>query len=163
MDIQHTAGVVAAGLGATAILDLWLLLQRRLGIATLPMALIGRWSSEVFRGRFAHAAIRQVAPVRYEAALGWTVHYAVGVMFAAALPIVAGAQWFTAPTPGPALGIGIASAVLPAFVMQPAMGFGMAASRTPTPFRNCLRTLVNHTVLGLGFYVTAIGFASIVQ
>jgi hypothetical protein len=42
------------------------------------------------------------------------------------------------------------------FVMQPAMGSGFAASRTPTPLKNCLRSLANHTVFGLGLYVSAV-------
>jgi hypothetical protein len=45
---------------------------------------------------------------------------------------------------------------LPLFVMQPAMGAGVASSGTPTPLKNCLRSLANHTVFGLGLYVSAV-------
>jgi hypothetical protein len=46
--------------------------------------------------------------------------------------------------------------VAPLFVMQPAMGSGFAASKTPTPLKNCLRSLANHTVFGLGLYASAL-------
>jgi len=40
-------------------------------------------------------------------------------------------------------------------VMQPAMGLGVAASRTPSPLKNCLRSVVNHAVFGLGLFLAA--------
>ena len=33
--------------------------------------------------------------------------------------------------------------------------------RTPTPLKNCLRSLANHTVVGLGLYLTALVIALI--
>jgi hypothetical protein len=44
---------------------------------------------------------------------------------------------------------------MPFFVMQPAMGAGIAASRTPTPWRNRLRSLATHAVFGCGLYLSA--------
>jgi hypothetical protein len=40
-------------------------------------------------------------------------------------------------------------------VMQPAMGAGIAASRTPRPNLARLRSVVTHTVYGLGLYASA--------
>jgi hypothetical protein len=53
----------------------------------------------------------------------------------------------------PALAVGVATVVVPLFVMQPAMGAGFAASRTPTPLKNCLRSLATHAVFGVGMYL----------
>ena len=39
--------------------------------------------------------------------------------------------------------------------MQPAMGAGIAASKTPRPRVARLRSLVTHTVYGVGLYVSA--------
>ena len=50
---------------------------------------------------------------------------------------------------------GVLSAGTPFFVMQPAMGAGFAASRTPAPYRNRLRSAVNHLLFGLGLYAAA--------
>jgi hypothetical protein len=39
--------------------------------------------------------------------------------------------------------------------MQPAMGAGFFASRTPTPARNCLKSVVTHVVFGVGLFLSA--------
>ena len=68
---------------------------------------------------------------------------------------VGGAGWTSDSRVLPALLVGVATVVVPLFVMQPAMGAGIASSRTPTPVRNCARSVVNHTVFGFGLYQSA--------
>ena len=72
-----------------------------------------------------------------------------------------GAAWVHSPTLRPALAVGMGTVAAPLLVMQPAMGSCFAASRTPTPLKNCLRSLANHTVVGLGLYLTALVIALI--
>ncbi|MBC5781324.1 DUF2938 domain-containing protein [Ramlibacter sp. USB13] len=150
---------VLLGLMATAVMDLWLLLLERLGIPTLDFALIGRWVGHLARGRIAHASIARAEPVAGERALGWITHYLTGVAFAAVLVAVQGTGFTRDPSLLPALAVGIATVAAPWFVMQPAMGAGIAASRTPTPWKNRLRSLANHTVFGGGLYLAAAGIA----
>jgi hypothetical protein len=107
------------------------------------------------RGTFAHLAIAKSPPIPAEAALGWATHYAVGVGFAGVLIGIQGLEWTRHPTLVPALVVGMSTVVIPLFVMQPAMGAGFAASRTPAPLMNCLRSIANHTVFGLGLFVAA--------
>jgi len=149
------------GVGATAVMDAWLVLLQRLGVPTLNFAFIGRWVGHLLRGQFAHAAIAQAAPIPGERAWGWLTHYAVGVGFATVLVGIQGAGWVRSPTLLPALALGIGTVVAPLLVMQPAMGAGFAASRTPTPLKNCLRSLANHTVFGFGLYLSALAIALI--
>lgn len=144
------------GIGATAVMDLWLSLLRRLGVQTLSMAFIGRWVGHLFRGRFAHAAIAKAQPIPAERALGWLAHYVIGIAFAGLLVAVSGTSWVANPTLLPAVLVGAGTVVAPLFVMQPAMGAGFAASKTPTPLKNCLRSLANHTVFGLGLFISAL-------
>jgi len=151
---------VAVGIGATAVMDLWLLLLKARGIPTLNYALLGRWVGHMPHGRWSHDAIAKAWPVRGELALGWAVHYATGIAFALLLAGLVGPGWWQAPTLLPALGLGLGTVVLPFFVMQPAMGAGMASSRTPTPALNRLKSLANHTVFGLGLYVSALVITS---
>jgi hypothetical protein len=155
--------IVAIGAGATAVMDAWLALQQRMGARPLDFALVGRWVGNMRRGEFAHAAIANARPVRGERALGWLTHYAVGIAFAALLVAVAGPAWLREPTLAPALLLGVATVVAPLFVMQPAMGAGFAASRTPQPAKSRLRSVVNHTVFGAGLYVTAAVIDAIVR
>jgi hypothetical protein len=140
---------------ATAILDAWTLLLRTFKVPTLDMALVGRWMLHGFRGTWTHERIASAASMRGEAAAGWIVHYATGVAFAALLVGVASTSWLLAPTPWPAVAVGAATVAAPWLVMQPAMGAGFASSRTPTPTRNRVRSLANHTVFGAGMYLAA--------
>lgn len=150
----------ALGIGATILMDIWLLLLKTLDVPTLNFSMLGRWVGNMSHGRWTHDAIAEAPPVKGELALGWAVHYATGIAFAALLIVAMGPDWVHAPTLTPALLMGIGTVVLPLFVMQPAMGSGYASSRTKTPFRNCLKSLSNHTVFGIGLYAAAT-FASI--
>ena len=148
--------IVLIGAGATVVMDAWLIVLKRMGVKTLDFALVGRWVGHLAHGRVAHAAIAKARPVAGERLMGWSTHYAVGVGFAALLVAVTGVDWLDSPTLAPALAVGVATVAAPLFVMQPAMGAGFAASKTPTPFRNCLRSLANHAVFGLGLYLAAL-------
>jgi hypothetical protein len=149
------ARVAAIGAGATLVLDAWLLALRRLGVPTMDFALLGRWVAHFARGNFRHASIARAAPVQREAAIGWLAHYATGILFAALLVATCGGDWLRAPAAAPALLFGVLTVAVPFFVMQPAMGLGIAAARTPAPWRNRLRSVANHAVFGLGLYVAA--------
>lgn len=153
--LQDIAVAIVVGIVATAVMDCWLSVLARLGVPTTDWRLVGRWVGQLHQGRFAHASIAHSPAVRGEHALGWLTHYAVGVVYAIALVAMAGHAWLTQPTVAPALAFGIVSVVMPLFGMQPAMGYGFAASKTPTPARNCSRALVNHGVFGLGLYIGA--------
>ncbi len=152
---HDTVHVVLIGLGATALMDAWLFAQARLGLASTSFALVGRWMGHLRRGQFAHASIAKAEPIPAELAWGWLTHYVVGIAYAGVLVGISGFAWARQPTLFPALAFGAATVVVPLFVMQPAMGAGFAASRTPTPLKNCLRSLANHTVFGSGLYFTA--------
>ena len=151
-DIAH---VILIGVGATLLMDAWLLALSRLGVPSSSFALIGRWVGHLPRGRFAHAAIARAAPIPAELALGWLTHYAIGIAYAALLVGLLGLGWTQQPTLLPALAFGAATVVAPLFVMQPAMGAGFAASKTAAPLKNCLRSATNHAVFGIGLYVAA--------
>jgi hypothetical protein len=161
--LHDLATIVFLGLGATACMDLGLEIQKRLGLRGLDIALIGRWAGHLLRGQFVHDAIARAQPVAHERAWGWLVHYAVGVVFAGALVAVQGPGWARDPSLLPALAFGIGTVVLPLFVMQPSMGAGFASSKTPTPLKNCLRSLANHTVFGFGLYVCAVVIATVAR
>lgn len=153
---QQTLAIVLIGVGATAVLDLWLVALKRLGVPTGSFALIGRWVAHMARGRFSHTSIAKAEPVANELTIGWVTHYAVGIVFAAVLVALQGSRWLQQPTFVPAFLTGVATVAMPLFVMQPAMGSGFAASRTPTPLKNCARSVANHAVFGIGMYLAAV-------
>ncbi|WP_107313510.1 DUF2938 domain-containing protein [Burkholderia metallica] len=152
------------GAGATLVMDLWTLFRRRaFGIPSLDYALVGRWIGHMAQGRFRHASIAAAPPVPGERALGWLAHYAIGIAFAALPVAIAGTDWIAAPTPLPALLAGLGSVAAPFFVMQPAFGFGIAASRTPQPGVARRRSLVTHLSYGVGLYLAACTLAALAR
>lgn len=147
---------LALGAGATALMDLWLMGLRRAGVATLDFALLGRWAGHLLQGRWRHESIAKASPVRGERALGWLVHYAVGLLFAALLLAWQGPAWLDAPRLAPALLLGLATVVAPLLLLQPAMGAGLAGRRKGPVGPNVLRSAANHLVFGLGLYLSAL-------
>lgn len=150
------------GGGATACMDLWTLLLRQCGVQAPDYALVGRWIGHMRHGRFAHASIRGAAAVAHERALGWATHYIIGVAFAGLLVAVAGTAWLAQPTLMPAMLVGLGTVFAPLLLMQPAMGLGIASSRTPRPWRSVARSLANHAAFGLGLYISAAAIARVV-
>lgn len=145
------------GIGATAVMDLWAVaLKGLLGMPSLDYGMVGRWIGHFPQGRFMHQRIVAAAPVRGERLMGWTAHYAIGIAFAGLLLLIWGHDWATRPTLGPALIIGLMTVVAPFFLMQPGMGAGIAASKTPSPNIARLRSLLAHAIFGLGLYLSAL-------
>jgi hypothetical protein len=152
------------GIGATAVSDLWVVILKRLfGVPWPNWRLVGRWFGYFPRGCFVHDNIAKASPVRGEVAIGWGAHYAIGVIFAAFLLAIWGLDWTRHPTLLPALIVGLLTLVAPFFMMQPGMGAGIAASRTPNPNRARLRSLVAHTVFGVGLYGSALLSALLIR
>lgn len=160
---QTALAIVLVGIGATAFMDAWLVVLKRLGVPTLDFALVGRWLGHLARGRFFHAAIGRAEPISGERALGWLLHYGTGIAFAALLVLVVGPGWPLDPTWAPAVAVGAVTVIAPLFVMQPAMGAGIASSRTAAPWKNRLRSLANHTVFGIGLYLSAVVVAFVLR
>ncbi len=157
--MDYLVCTILIGAGATVVMDLWAIARRRLLRIPPPnYGLVGRWLGHMPRGHFRYDSIGVAPPVRGERLIGWTAHYLIGILFAAILPGICGAGWIHYPTLGPALVVGIGTVAAPFLVMQPAMGAGMAASRTPHPAGARLQSLVTHAVFGLGLY--AAGWAT---
>lgn len=154
-------GSILVGAGATVATDLWAIARRRVfGIAAPDYGLVGRWIAHMARGRFRHDRISGSPAVRGERWIGWTTHYVVGIAFAAILLGIWGLAWLRNPTIGPALVVGVATVAAPFLIMQPGMGAGMAASRTPRPSAARIQSLLTHAIFGFGLYASGrvVGF-----
>lgn len=158
--LETVIRVLLIGIGATMLFDVWQVLLKVLKVPTLNFAYLGRWVGHCFRGRWTHAAIAKAAPIRGELLLGWVAHYAIGVVFAALLLGTYGLVWAHNPSLLPALVFGVLTVAAPFFLMQPAMGAGIASSRTPTPVLNCFKSVLNHAVFGMSLYVATLATAA---
>ena len=142
------------GLAATALIDIWSILRKRLlGTPAPNYGLVGRWLGHMPSGRFRHDSISGAPAVPGERFIGWTAHYLIGIAFAALLLCIWGLEWVQRPTLMSALAVGIGTVMMPFFVMQPGMGAGVAASRTPRPHAARIQSLVTHALFGLGLYI----------
>jgi hypothetical protein len=164
IEASHILGAIAIGIGATVFMDLWnLFLKRAFGIASLNYCLLGRWLSHMPKGTFRHASITSAPQQPFECAVGWIAHYTIGVGFALVFVALAPGDWLGRPTLPVALLFGIATVVFPFFILQPSLGFGVAGSRTAKPVQARIKSLVTHTVFGVGLYVTALGVSYVLR
>lgn len=145
------------GIGATAIMDLWaLFLKMAFNISGLNLSMVGRWIGHIPKGKFIHQGIGKSPAIAKEAIIGWTAHYVSGVIFAAALVLIWGVSWVENPSLIPVLIVGVATVVFPFFLMQPCFGMGFAASKLPNSSIIRLKSLMAHSIFGLGLYISAV-------
>ncbi len=145
-------------------MDLWnLFLKRTFGIPSLNYCLLGRWLRHMPRGTFRHASITAAPQKSFECTVGSIAHYTIGIVFALVFVVLTSGDWLARPTLLPALLYGIGTVVFPFFIMQPSFGLGIAASKTPNPAQARLKSLMTHTVFGVGLYVCALGVSYVMR
>ena len=155
---NHILGAIAIGIGATLLMDLWnLFLKRTFNVPSLNYCLLGRWLRHMPEGTFRHASITAAPQKPFECAVGWIAHYTIGVAFALFFVVLTSGAWLARPTLLIALLYGIGTVVFPFFIMQPSLGLGVAASKTPKPMQARLKSLATHTIFGVGLYLSALG------
>lgn len=145
------------GIGATLLLDIWAQLLKRIVAWPAPnWAMPGRWVAHLPRGVFVHDDIGKAEPVANELAIGWVFHYAVGILFAAALLAIWGLGWAYNPTFMPALIVGLVTVGCGWFILQPGTGAGIAASKKANAWQIRAMNIVGHIVFAIGLYCTAL-------
>lgn len=146
---------ILIGLGATLTIDVWALLLRRVfAVRSLDYRLLGRWVLHMPR-TFVHANIASAESKPHERAVGWTAHYSIGAAFGVTFVAIVGDAWLGRPTLLPALVFGVVTVLVPWFTLQPAFGLGVASAKAPNPTRARLKSLMTHTVFGLGLWAVA--------
>jgi hypothetical protein len=145
------------GLGANILFDHW---QRGLAAATGQAkpnwAPIGRWFWHLREGKVFHEDIGRAEPYAHELLLGWVGHYVVGMAYGVIFALIVGPGWLVAPSLLPAWAFGLVTVGFGWFLLQPGLGMGWAASRTPDPRRVRLLNLAGHTVFGVGLWLTGL-------
>lgn len=146
--------LIFIGIGATFTMDIWsLFLKQLFGITASNFCLVGRWLLYMPEGIFRHSNIGSTPRKSTECTIGWIAHYMVGILFATVFIVFTGKDWLLHPTLLPAFVFGLITVSMPFFIMQPALGLGIVASNTANPAQARLRTLMNHTVFGVGIYL----------
>lgn len=121
-------------------------------IGGVRMDMLGRWSLGMLRGRFVYADIHDAPGFPNEVVAGWLFHYLTGGLVAIAYPLMLIA--LNIPLQQAhlihAILFGLATSVLPWFVVYPAFGKGWFGARAPKASKPVLTSLVSHTFYGAG-------------
>jgi hypothetical protein len=149
-----TAGfrAAAAGIFATVTMDAVMLAAAIVGgdafsSKRIDPGIIGRWAGGLLRGQCRHADITREPPVPGELLLGLATHYGTGIVLTAAfLPIAGRSKRALAP----AVAYGVATSVLPLFVLFPSLGYGPLGVRSGEAGRLIRVMLVGHLAFGAG-------------
>jgi hypothetical protein len=162
MSPNQIPGAIAIGVCATLLTDLWLqFLKRAFNISSLNYCYLGRWLRHMPGGTFLHKSIAAAPPKSFECAVGWIAHYTIGIMLTLMFIVLATGDWLERPTVLPALLFGIVTVVFPLFIMQPSLGLGVASSKTPKPMQARLKSVMTHTVFGIGIWLGAVGLSGV--
>lgn len=148
---------VVIGIGGTIAMDIWAVaLWTLFGQKAPNWAPVGRWTWHLQNGIVFHDNIGDAAPYANEQALGWAFHYFVGIVYGIALVLFMGEAWLAAPTFLQAWIWGMITVGAGWFLLQPGLGIGWAASKTPNPAKARAMNLIGHTVFALGMWGTAV-------
>lgn len=152
--------VIAAcvsGLFATVVLDVWQrLVHATVGIPPANWAFVGRWFAYIPRGRLVHRPIGETAAVEGELALGWGLHYLIGLAYGFAYLGLMVYGLGRPPTLLNGFIFGLCSVVIPWFILQPGLGIGVMGRKTAKPAVPMFNALANHVVYGIALYGGAV-------
>lgn len=147
--MAFVGGVVGA-----VLMDITETAAARIGVTSgVNVALVGRWFLGLTRGQWAHADIATSPPLANEIRLGWAFHLLVGgggvaLIYPAVVPTIG-----LAPPAQQVLGgllFGLATSLLPWFVLLPAFGWGWFGRRGPRGANALLASPLSHIPYGLG-------------
>jgi hypothetical protein len=144
---------VLIGIIATLGMDIWAAIVKHvLRLPTADWALVGRWFGHIPRGVFVHHPIGDSAAIPNELAIGWVAHYVTGIVYGLAYLSIVQVLFSGGPTLTSALVFGLLTLAAPWLIMQPGMGAGIFASKTPRPNVMRLINLSMHLVFGASLY-----------
>lgn len=146
---------VLIGLGATFAIDCWTSLLNLFGIHSHGTRFLGRWLAYLPEGKYFHHTIIQTAPAPNELVIGMIAHYGIGICCAFLLTALYGKGWLNKPGIIPAMVIAMVTLVAPIFILQPALGFGIAFSNMPQQGILLIKISIIHLVYGFGLYLSS--------
>jgi hypothetical protein len=142
------------GLVGAVLMDVTETYAAKVGISSgVNIALVGRWFLGLLRGQLVHGNIRESRAFRHEVKAGWAFHFLVGgggvaliyplFFLAAGLPLP-GNHWLGG------LLFGLATSLLPWFVLLPSFGWGWFGRHGPQGSNALLASTLSHIPYGLG-------------
>lgn len=148
---------LAMGIAGTAAMDVWALVLNRATGQPLPnWGMVGRWFGHLPRGTVFHGDIAASDRLGGELPIGWAAHYGVGALYGVVWALIAGAVWLADPSFLPVWIFSLLTIAAGWFLLQPGMGLGWAASKTPNPWKVRVLGVLAHTAFALGMWAAAV-------
>jgi hypothetical protein len=162
--MEQAFRILVMGITATIAIDLWATFANRiLGWPRTNWGMVGRWIGHMRDGQFRHSSIGSAPTIVHESTLGWVFHYVVGCIYAALYLMYAGTTKVGQPTLESAVLFGWVTLLSPWFLMQPALGAGIFATKAPRPNLVRLQNLIIHTTFGLALYYSYLASTALTQ
>ena len=142
------------GLVGAVLMDITETYAAKVGITSgVSVALVGRWCIGLTRGQLRHANILHARALPGEVDAGWAFHVFVGgggvaLLYPAVLQLSG-----LPPTADHLVGgllFGLATSVLPWFILLPSFGWGLFGRRGPPGTNAVLAATLSHIPYGLG-------------
>lgn len=147
---------ILIGVGATLAIDCFTFIISLFGNSPRGILFVGRWLAYIPKGKFFHNTIIQTPSIANELIIGRVAHYCIGITFAFLLVIIYGEKWISKPRLYPAMIIAIITLITPIFILQPALGFGIAFTNMPHQLHLLTKTIIIHAIYGFGLYFSAV-------
>lgn len=141
------------GIVGAVLMDVTETYAAKVGITSgVNIALVGRWFLGLLRGQFTHPDILDSKPFSQEVRTGWVFHLLVGGGVALIYPLFFQATGFPLPNDHLLWGMlfGLASSLLPWFVLLPSFGWGFFGRCGPQGSNALLASTLSHIPYGLG-------------
>lgn len=145
---------ILVGIGSTFAIDIFTFIVSFFGSTPRGILYLGRWLAYMPKGIFFHKTIIETPSIANELIIGQIAHYSIGIVFTFLLLAMYGEKWLTKPTVFPALIIAFITLIFTIFILQPALGFGIAFSNRPEQGQLIIKSLLIHLVYGFGLYLS---------
>ncbi|MDP2827992.1 MAG: DUF2938 family protein [Sulfuricellaceae bacterium] len=152
--MEILAWAFLGGIVGAVLMDVTETYAAKVGITSgVNIALVGRWFMSLLRGQFAHANILDSKPFPREVKAGWAFHFLVG---GGGVALTYPLFFQTTGLPFPrnhllgGLLFGLATSLLPWFILLPSFGWGFFGRRGPQGSNAFLASTLSHLPYGLG-------------
>jgi len=146
--------LVAASILSTMTMDIAGGLLRSTGVTQgAPAGLVGKWIESSLKGTVFVGDIRSSSGNLVPVSRFLIYHYIIGMLLTCTLYVIIAILNSSVPWWVPLL-YGLATTVLPLFLMFPGMGFGFLGLNGPPEYLLARTAILNHLAFGLGLTMT---------
>ncbi|QIO04466.1 DUF2938 family protein [Acinetobacter shaoyimingii] len=146
--------IIFIGIFATLFMDVIAYIREKLfQIRSLNYAFLGRWILLWKDGTLTHENITLVPVVKFERVIGWFIHYLIGIFWVYVYLVLDHLLNFNSLFLS-SISFSLLTTLISFLILQPALGFGFFALKTPNPLISIKNSLLAHLFFGIGLYLS---------